>query len=125
MIIGIGTDVLNVERIQKMIDKYGDKFVSRILSDSEIEIFQKNSNKICYLARRFAGKEAIFKALGTGIGKPFRFSDISIMNDEYGKPEVKITNRQDAENFYIESKNINISLSDDMPVVVAFAVISS
>lgn len=125
MIVGIGTDILHVGRIEKLIEKHGDRFVSRILSKTEEEIFLKSTNKIAYLARRFAGKEALFKALGKGIGNPFRFNDITITNDDHGKPEVQIFCRENIYKQEIPSQKIHISLSDDLPVVVAFVVISS
>ena len=123
MIYGIGTDIVYMPRIEKLLQKYGDKFACRILSPSEIEIYQAKSCE-AFLARRFAGKEAFFKALGVGIGKPLRFNDITIKNNELGRPEVSLRHRGNSAELMM-GKNVNISLSDDKPVVVAFVVISS
>lgn len=123
MIHGIGTDIVYMPRIDKLLTSYGDKFIARILSPEEIEIYHAKGCK-AFLARRFAGKEALFKALGTGIGKPLRFNDITIRNNDLGKPEVVITHRNGSDKL-IKDKNIHISLSDDDPVVVAFVIISS
>ncbi len=123
MIYGIGTDVVYMTRIDKLLASYGDKFIERILSQEEIKVYRDKGCK-AFLARRFAGKEALFKALGTGIGKPLRFNDITIRNNDLGKPEVEIAHRGNS--FELTSgKNIHISLSDDEPVVVAFVIISS
>lgn len=121
MISGIGTDIVHIKRIEALLTKYGDRFVNRILSKSEIVQF-RIKNSVLYLARRFAGKEAFFKAIGTGIGKPLRFSDITISNDDLGKPEIKI---EDVEKGKLIKKysNIHISLSDDYPVAIAFVVV--
>ena len=114
MILGIGSDITQIPRIERLVDKFGDKFISRILSADEKEIYSKKSDN-AFIARRFAGKEAIFKALGVGAGRPIGFKDISIMNDDLGAPKVKIMNHS-------TDVMIHVSLSDDYPVAIAFAV---
>ncbi|MDX1950486.1 MAG: holo-ACP synthase [Rickettsiales bacterium] len=118
MITGIGTDIISISRIEDAFKKFGDKFAERILSDEELEIFikrknEKNNQQINYLAKRFAGKEAISKAIGTGIGGDISFKDISILNDEKGKPFVKISAGCNLAKF-LQNKKIFISLSDDV-----------
>ncbi len=115
-ILGIGTDVVQIPRIERLVDKFGDRFISRILSKDEVKVYNKKHCR-AFLARRFAGKEAVAKALGSGIGKPFRFTDISIMNNNLGAPSVHIHG-------YDEDITAHISLSDDYPVVVAFVIIT-
>lgn len=122
MIAGIGTDVVNIGRIDALFKRYGDRFVNRVLSPYEIKQFTSN-NSILYLARRFAGKEALSKAMGTGIGRPLRFNDITIYNNDLGMPEVRIEDVSKAD--LLKKYNmIHISLSDDFPVAVAFVIIS-
>lgn len=122
MIYGIGSDIVNIKRIERLLIAYGNRFINRILSPYEISQFKKK-NSPSYLARRFAGKEAFSKAIGTGIGKPLRFNDITIFNNDLGKPEIRI---EDMTKIHILKKyqNIHISLSDDYPMAIAFVLIS-
>lgn len=130
MILGIGTDILNISRIDKLLSKFGSRFVERILSPEELLKYQAlNSGSMEYLARRFCLKEAFSKAVGTGIGELISFRDISIENNEFGKPYVvrssglleclsRILNVE-------QSKiKIDVSVSDDEPFAVGFVVIS-
>ena len=121
MILGVGTDVVQIPRIERLVEKFGSKFLARILSKDELKIYD---NKACraFVARRFAGKEAIAKALGKGIGRPIKFTDITITNNNLGKPEVAINCAADSTKMDMK---IDISLSDDYPVAIAFVVISS
>lgn len=125
MIKAIGTDIVSIIRIEKLFQKYNDKFVTRILGANECEIFYNstNSRKISYLAKRFAAKEAISKSLGQGIGRGLDFKDIEILNNDLGAPYVNI-NSCDPKIVKI-SKNINITISDEYPFAIAFAVIFS
>lgn len=122
MIVGIGTDIVQIERIKHLLLEYGNMFVDRILHINEREIFYKLADKlnINYLAKRFAGKEAFSKAIGSGIGEVVSFNDIAILNDNMGRPELFV-NREDV----ICSKyKVHISLSDDYPIALAFVVVS-
>ncbi|MDP5110091.1 MAG: holo-ACP synthase [Rickettsiaceae bacterium] len=123
MIIGIGTDVVQIDRIEKIYDKYKNNFLAKNFHPKECEYFftLKAPKTISYLAKRFAGKEAIVKAFGSGIGSNFAFKDIAILNDEFGAPYVEIFRNN---NKVFIDKKIHISLSDDYPIAVAFAVIS-
>ena len=120
MIIGIGTDIVQINRIEKIMQKFPKEFISRILTSSEISKYDNLDDKlkINFLAKRYAAKEAIAKAFGVGIGGELSFQDIEIENASNGKP-----------NAFIHSeignhKKIDISISDDYPIAVAFAVIS-
>jgi len=117
MIIGIGTDIVRVGRIENLVVKFGDKFISRILAPSEIVNFNAKGRKISFLAKRFAAKEAISKAFGTGIGNEIEFKDIVISNNEAGCPIVTI-NKDIA-----RGKNIFLSIADESDVAIAFAII--
>ena len=83
-IIGIGVDIVENNRFKKLIKK--KKFINRICSTKEINIFKKKNNKILYLSKRFSAKEAFVKALGSGFRNKLCFNDISILNDKRGKP---------------------------------------
>jgi holo-[acyl-carrier protein] synthase len=123
MIIGVGTDIVQIGRIEAILKKYGDFFKKRILTDSELKQLQKLPIKkhACFVAKRFAAKESISKALGIGIGAGLRFKDITILNNDIGQPYVHITS-EGWSNF--KQYKINLSLSDDYPIAIAFTVIS-
>jgi holo-[acyl-carrier protein] synthase len=89
MIIGIGTDIIEISRIADSIEKYGDRFLNRIYTEIEIaycEMFK--DTKYLHYAARFAAKEAFSKAIGTGITQGFRFKEVGVINKENGKPEI-------------------------------------
>ena len=119
MIIGIGTDIVRIDRIENLVAKFGDKFISRILAKSEIAKFNATGKKVSFLAKRFAAKEAISKAFGTGIGNEIEFKDIVISNNESGCPIVTI------DRDIAMGRNIFLSIADEIDVAVAFAVISA
>tara|TARA_B100000900_G_scaffold283386_1_gene242725 strand:- start:596 stop:973 length:378 start_codon:yes stop_codon:yes gene_type:complete len=122
-IFGIGIDIVEVERIKKIHQKYGEKFASKILSNDELKNFLKDKNKIHFLAKRFAAKEAVGKALGVGIKNGSILKNIEIKNDINGKPFVNI---KDIEKLNVTAKKeIHISLSDEKKFAVANAVIIS
>jgi len=124
----IGTDIVNIERIKKLYKNSGEKFLNRILSENELliaeEYFDNPDRLYTYIAKRFAGKEAISKAFGTGIGDAGSFNEISIENDENGAPIVILSGKalEFLEKTYPNSK-IEISLSDDHPFAIAFVTI--
>jgi holo-[acyl-carrier protein] synthase len=106
MVKGIGIDIIEVSRIKGLMDKYGDKFFQRILTEKEIAYCKKFPNPEVHFAGRFASKEAYSKAIGTGISKDFKWKDIEILNDERGKPYINHT----AQNEYSKFK-YQISIS--------------
>jgi holo-[acyl-carrier protein] synthase len=87
MIYGIGTDIVDVERIKQAVENYGNRFLSRIYTDTEQEYSESfNENKYVHYAARFAAKESFSKAIGTGITKGFKFREVGIQNEPNGKP---------------------------------------
>ena len=130
MIIGIGTDILNLERFKKTLDKFDQKFIDRIYGKNEILISQnKLQVSTNYLGKRFSAKEATWKALSPIRGKGLFFREIEILNDINGKPYLFFSGKTKE---FIEKKEKNlkaklkfdISLSDDTPFVISFVVIS-
>ena len=123
---GVGCDLVSIDRIEKLIEKHGEKFPQRILSSSEIEIYnqKKDQHKVEYLAKRWAGKEAVVKAAGSGFVSGTSWREISILNDENGKPLVMIEGNT-AKTLEFESKQRQyfISLSDDAGMALAFCVV--
>ena len=126
-IFGIGTDIVNIKRMKKSFKKRGNFFKERIFSKNEIVYCDKKNNPYPFYAKRFAAKEALSKALGTGIRKGINFKDIEILNDNLGKPFIKL--KGSTANFLkkrIKSKkySIYLSLSDDVPWAQATVIIS-
>ncbi|MBL8006446.1 MAG: holo-ACP synthase [Ignavibacteria bacterium] len=88
MIIGTGIDIIEVRRIKKLMEDYGERFFQRILTQNEIDYCRKFSKPDLHFAGRFAAKEAYSKSIGTGVGSEFGWKDIEIINNEKGKPEI-------------------------------------
>tara|TARA_Y100000590_G_scaffold445867_1_gene578591 strand:+ start:128 stop:520 length:393 start_codon:yes stop_codon:yes gene_type:complete len=126
-IFGIGTDIVNIKRMEKIFIKKNNNFKNRIFSKREILYCENKKKSYSYYAKRFAAKEALSKALGTGIRKGINFKDIEILNDKMGKPYINL--KGSTKNFLrkkIKSKKfkIHLSLSDDAPWAQATAIIS-
>lgn len=125
MIVGIGTDVCSIERIEKSLAKFGDRLVKRILTAEERIRFERTRDKPGHFAKRFAAKEAFAKALGTGIHAPFTWHSITVTRDRRGKPGIR-PNAAMAEHLKgIGVAEAHISLSDDAGVAVAFVVLEA
>ena len=126
-IFGIGTDIVNIKRIEKTILKKGDLFKKKIFSKNEIKYYEKKKKPFSFYAKRYAAKEALSKALGTGIRKDVTFKNIEILNDKYGKPSIIL--KAETKIFLkkkIKAKqySIHLSLSDDEPWAQATVIIS-
>ena len=126
-IFGIGTDIVNIKRIKKILKNNGTRFKNKIFSESEINYCEKKRDPGPFYAKRFAAKEAFTKALGTGIRKGINLKNIIIFNDVYGKPKIKL--KGSTYNYLkkkIKSKkyNIHLSLTDDKPWAQATVIIS-
>ena len=118
-IFGIGTDIVNIKRIDALLKKSGKHFKNKIFSDKEISYCDKKNNPGSYYAKRFAAKEALSKALGTGFKKGISLKNIEVFNDTNGKPNIKLK-----ENIKKKKYNIYLSLSDDKPWAHATVIIS-
>ena len=123
MIYGIGTDVVEVSRITEALNKFGDNFAKKILSEEEFLIFQKNNVKENFLAKRFAAKEAFAKALGTGFRGEVNFKSIIINNNELGRPNIKLKKNL---SIFLKKKKIrfcHLTISDEKNIAVAFVIL--
>ncbi|CAC9500947.1 Holo-[acyl-carrier protein] synthase (EC [uncultured Gammaproteobacteria bacterium] len=123
MIYGIGTDIINIERVEQILNKNKDGFVHRVLSEHEQALFANKGDSAAYCAKRFAAKEAFAKALGTGIGRIVSFQDLTIRNNEEGKPYFIPSEKL---RLYLVDRNIkqaHLSLSDEKFNAVAFVVL--
>ncbi len=123
-IIGVGVDIIDNKRVKKLINN--KKFISRIFSDQELSKSKKLKNKTNYFAKRFAAKESLAKAIGTGFRKGLEFKDISIFNDKYGKPYYHLSNKVKKvifKKFKVKKIKISLSLADERNYSIAFSVI--
>jgi len=120
---GIGTDIVQIGRIKTVYDRQGDRFVDRILSLAEQDIFHRRHQSMAFLANRFAGKEALAKALGTGIGQGVRFVDLEILPNALGQPQVTLSGVAQERLIALGAREARISLSDEKDYAVAFAVL--
>jgi holo-[acyl-carrier protein] synthase len=123
MIVGTGVDIIEVQRIKESIAKYGEQFLHRIYSKEEIEYCSQKPlhQQHLHYAARFAAKEALAKALGTGIGDTISFKEVSIMKDEKGKPYI-IGVRQQSPT-WLNDVIIHCSLSHTHQFAVATVII--
>ena len=126
-IFGIGTDIVNIKRINNLLKKRGAGFKNRIFTKKEIFYCDKKKNSSSFFSKRFAAKEAFSKALGTGIRKGVNLKDIEILNNSEGKPSILLAKNLDTI-LKKKTKNkkyyIHLSLSDDKPWAQATVIIS-
>jgi holo-[acyl-carrier protein] synthase len=125
VIVGIGVDIAETARVEKLNAKYGQRFARRILTADELLEFDRRKHSSSYLATRFAAKEAVAKALGTGIGEQLSFHSIQIDNDNQGKPLLRFLGTAVDLIAGLNIKNAMISLSDEKHYVVAMVVLES
>ena len=125
MIVGIGIDIIDVRRIHNIIKKYGEKFKKKCFTKIEIIKSENKSNIVNSYAKRYAAKEALAKALGTGLANGVFWQDISVENDIFGKPSIKLTGTA-LKKFNHLSHNkgsIVVSLSDEKNYAIANVII--
>jgi holo-[acyl-carrier protein] synthase len=125
MIFGIGTDIVEVARIESSLKQFGDVFADRILARSELVSFHESHIKARFLAKRFAAKEAFSKALGTGLRAPATFQNIAVSHDALGKPVFILAAELQT---FVATKNIlkmHLSISDEKNLATAFVVLEN
>ncbi|MCB0732363.1 MAG: holo-ACP synthase [Ignavibacteriae bacterium] len=123
MIFGIGIDIIEIERIKSSVEKFGNIFLNKIYTKTELDYCLQKKNKYQHLAARFAAKEAIAKALATGWSKGFKWKDIEIFNEVSGMPNVKLHGY--LEKFLGSEKSLKITMSHSEHYVTCFAIIYS
>ena len=123
MILGTGIDIIEVERIRASHEKFGERFTQRILLPAEIEYCLRHKNPAPFLAARFAAKEAISKAFGTGICAKLGWHDIEIVHQPKGRPTVKLHRRGKILLLEQGGKNVHVSLSHNGGQAAAMAVL--
>lgn len=123
MIVGIGIDLVKVSRISAVLERHGQRFVERILHPNELLVYQDHSQPLAYFAKRYAAKEALSKALGTGIAKGVNFNEIETQLSELGRPNLILhgTTLDKADELGV--KHLFISLSDEQDYAIANVVL--
>jgi holo-[acyl-carrier protein] synthase len=125
MIFGVGTDIVEVARIQATYDRFGEHFVRRILMDEELVLFRKSKWPVRFLAMRFAGKEAAVKAMGTGFRHGVWLRDVGITNNDWGRPLIIWSDRGRGVCERLGIGSGHVSLTDDAGLVIACAVVEA
>ena len=129
MILGIGTDLVDIRRIEQTIARHGDRFINRIYTEVERARAERRANRIDTYAKRFAAKEACAKALGTGFRLGVFFRDMGVVNLPSGKPTLRLTGgalrRLEAITPAGWDPRIDLALTDEYPLAQAFVVISA
>lgn len=129
MIIGIGSDLIDIRRIEATLARFGDRFVRRLYTDTEQRKSEGRKNRGASYAKRFAAKEACSKALGTGFRKSVYWRDLGVVNMRSGKPTMALTGGAAARLLEITPKGmraqIDLSITDDFPLAQAIVIISA
>lgn len=129
MIIGIGSDITDIRRIEKVIERHGERFLARIFTDTERARAERRAKSVETFAKRFAAKEACAKALGTGIRQGVWWRDMGVINLPTGRPTMKLTGGAAARLAKLipagHEARIDVSITDEYPLAQAFVVISA
>ena len=124
MIFGIGIDILRTDRVSRVYAQYGDRFIRRLLMPEELELFERQKRPERFLAMRFAAKEAVVKAMGTGFANGMWIRDVGAVHNRYGRPEIIFSRRgrEKCASLGISTQG-QLSLTDEAGLVVAVAVL--
>ena len=123
MIAGIGVDIVEIARIARLLERHPDRFRRRILRDEEVRAFKHLFPEAAYIARQFAAKEAVSKALGTGMRSGVHFRNIVVLRDEKGMPVVRLDDAADKRLDALGGKSVMVSISDEREYAIAYAVV--
>jgi holo-[acyl-carrier protein] synthase len=123
MIFGIGTDIVELSRVQGIYERFGEHFAKRILMDEEFELFRRARDPVRFLAMRFAGKEATVKAMGTGFAHGVWLRDVGVLSNDWGRPVIVWSERGSRVCARLGIGSGHLSLTDDAGLVLAFAIV--
>ena len=121
MVIGIGIDIIEIDRIKSNVEKYGDEFLNKVFTPNEIEYCMPKTNKYQHLAARYAAKEAVYKALATGWQEGLSWQDVEITNEPTGMPIANVSRK--LKKFFSTDKELKISMSHSRNYVTCVAII--
>jgi holo-[acyl-carrier protein] synthase len=129
MIIGIGSDLIDIRRIEKSINRFGDRFLDRIFTDVERAKAERRQQRVATYAKRFAAKEACSKALGTGLRAGVFWRDMGVVNHRSGRPTMRLTGgalaRLQAMTPAGHEAQIDVTITDEYPMAQAFVIITA
>lgn len=123
MIVGIGTDLCDIGRIERALGRYGERFARKILVEDELERFWRHRRPAAFLAKRFAAKEAFSKAIGTGIHYPVNWHNLRVENARSGKPVLRFSEPLSELLQSRGVREVHLSLSDETSMASAFVVL--
>jgi holo-[acyl-carrier protein] synthase len=115
MLKGVGIDIIDIKRVKRIMEQFGDRFFEKILTEKEIAYCKSFSKPDLHFAGRFAAKESYSKSIGTGISKDFAWRDIEVLNDERGKPYIHHTKENEYSQLIF---NVSISHTDEYACAV-------
>lgn len=125
MILGIGADVVEIARVARLLERYGERFARRVLGDIEWDDFRATSHPERYLASRFAVKEAFAKAFGTGLRAPVLLTHISVAHDALGRPLLRLAPELQALSDRRGVKTHHVTLSHERSIACAVVVLEA
>jgi holo-[acyl-carrier protein] synthase len=123
MIVGIGVDIVEVGRIRRAVERYGERFLGRIFTEAETDYCRRAARPAERFATRFAAKEAALKALGVGWRKGLRFLDVEVANDELGAPTIGFSGRALQLSEELEVGRVHVSLSHHRNFAIAQVIL--
>jgi holo-[acyl-carrier protein] synthase len=129
MILGVGSDLIDIRRIEKTIERFGDKFLDRIFTETERRRCERRNNRVASYARRFAAKEAAAKALGTGFRRGVFWRDLGVVNLPSGQPSMLLTGgalaRLEAITPAGMAAHLALTITDEPPLAQALVIITA
>jgi holo-[acyl-carrier protein] synthase len=125
VIHGIGSDIVEYARFERMLGRYGDRLAERLLSERELPAFKSSPRAARFLAKRFAAKEAFAKAVGSGLRDPVSLRRISVTNDGLGKPVLQFDQVLRTHLAQLGITGHHLSISDEQNMIVAFVVLET
>jgi holo-[acyl-carrier protein] synthase len=123
MIYGIGTDLIEIGRVEKVLKRFGDRFARRILCEPELRRFRAHKQPVAYLAKRFAAKEAFTKALGTGIHAPANWHGVWVVNLKSGKPQLEFSDDLQKLLKQRQIRRSHLTLTDEREIASATVIL--
>jgi holo-[acyl-carrier protein] synthase len=129
MIVGIGSDLIDIRRIEKTLERYGDRFIERVFTPIEVRKSERRRQRAASYAKRFAAKEACAKALGTGLNAGVFWRDMGVVNLPSGKPTMALTGGAARRLAALvpdgRRAEIHLTITDDFPIAQAFVIIEA
>jgi holo-[acyl-carrier protein] synthase len=123
VIVGIGTDLVEIVRVERALERHGDRFARKILVESEYVRFAAHRKPAAYLAKRFAAKEAFSKAMGTGIRAPVNWQNLGVVNHSSGRPYFELSEALAELVRRRGIRSVHVSLTDERGMAAAFVVL--